>query len=99
MDNVIDLGARATANQKYQERLAETLQRLDSAADVLMEDLVNLSMVGPWCDWSEEQQVGAISNISTQAMMESGDDKIVLLTSLLRQMHETVRELQWSTRR
>ena len=99
MDNVIDLGVRASTGKKYQDRLAETLQRLDSAADVLMEDLVNLAMVGPWCDWSEEQQVGAVSNINTQAMMESGDDKIVMLTSLLRHVQETVGELQWSTRR
>ena len=94
MGNVIDFAAHASSGQKYQGRLAETLQRLDSAADALMEDLVNLAMLGPWRDWSDEQQAGAVSHIDTQALMESGDDKIVLLTSLLRHMHDTVHELQ-----
>jgi hypothetical protein len=99
MGQVIDLAAKQQSDRCYRELLGETLQRLDAAADMLMEDLVNLAMHGPWREWSEAQQVGAISHVDGNALADCGDPLIVELNGALRRMREaveTVRETSHS---
>jgi hypothetical protein len=99
MGQIIDLAAKQQSDRCYRELLGETLQRLDAAADVLMEYLVNLAMHGPWREWSEAQQVGAISHVDGNALADCGDPLIVELNGALRRMREaveTVRETSHS---
>lgn len=36
-------------------------------------------MNGPWREWSEEQQVGAVANIDIKALADSGDARVAAL--------------------
>jgi hypothetical protein len=97
MGDVIDLTAKHAAQEIRRELLADTLQRLEAAADVLLEDLVNLAMRGPWRDWSAAQAVGTLSHVGCGALAECGDPTIVELNAALRRMREAlaaVREMQ-----
>lgn len=94
MSNVIDLEQRAHVARLHREHLTGTLQRLTGAADTLMEDVVNLAMLGPWSEWSEEQQVGAVSVISPEALSGSGDPRIAKLTGALVAMRQAIEELE-----
>jgi hypothetical protein len=88
MAQIIDLAAKTATDRVYRDLLAETLQRLDAAADMLMEDLVNLAMHGPWREWSDAQQTGAVANIGEEALADCGDPRIVELTQALRKLRE-----------
>lgn len=90
MAQIIDLAAKAASDRLYSDLLAETLQRLDAAADMLMEDLVNLAMHGPWREWSDAQQTGAIANISEEALADCGDPRIVELALTIGRMREAL---------
>ena len=97
MGHVIDLTSKQEAERIRRELLADTLQRLEVAADVLLEDLVNLAMRGPWREWSEAQAVGTLSHVGCDALADCGDPTIVELNAALRRMREalaTVREVQ-----
>lgn len=93
MSKVTSLQERSSAKQRYDQRLEETRQRLEAAADALETDLVNLAMFGPWRAWSEEQQVGAIQRIGPKMLAETGDPVITRLTALLVALYETLDEL------
>jgi hypothetical protein len=93
MSTIINLEQRAHAARLYRELLAESLRRLAAAADTLMEDVVNLAMLGPWSEWSEEQQVGAVSVISPEALAGSGDPRVATLTGALVAMRHAIEEL------
>lgn len=94
MSNIIDLEQRAQVARLYREHLSETLQRLGTAADTLMEDVVNLAMLGPWSEWSEEQQLGAVSVISPEALAESGDPRVAQLTCALVAMRQAIEAIE-----
>lgn len=38
-----------------------------------------MNMNGPWREWSEEQQVGAVANIDIKALADSGDARVAAL--------------------
>lgn len=97
MAQIIDLATKTIVDRLYRELLAETLKRLDSAADVLMEDVVNLAMRGPWRHWSEAQQMGAIANIGDRALVECGDANVVELNLALRRMRAAVEAVRAQT--
>ena len=48
MAQVVDLVKRAALDEKYDALLEATLERLEQAGDALLDDLVNLAMLGPW---------------------------------------------------
>jgi hypothetical protein len=90
MAQIIDLAAKHAAGRVYRQLLAGTLGRLEAAADMLEEDLVNLAMRGPWRNWSEAQQMGAVANINDEALAECGDANVVALNQALRRLREVV---------
>ena len=91
---VIDLKKHAAAGKRYQERLAQSIQRLDEAADALWDDVVNLTMTGPWREWNEQQPVGSVASFGPKEIMESGDPRIAALVRLCDQIHRTRAELR-----
>lgn len=60
----------------------ETARHLSDAANALLDDAVNLACSGPWAARSDEQKVGAVANISTEALMECGDERVSALARL-----------------
>jgi hypothetical protein len=47
-------------------------------------------MHGPWREWSDAQQMGAVANIGDTALADCGDPAIVELNSALRRMRRAV---------
>lgn len=67
----------------FQSLMADTLKRLEDAGDMLVEDVLNLAMLGPWKQWSDEQPVGACLPFdSMEALKETGDPRLTTMYSL-----------------
>ena len=93
MAQVVDLVKRAALDEKYDALLEATLERVQQAGDALLDDLVNLAMLGPWREWNEEQQMGAVERIGTDALGETDDPRIRALAGLLARAGEVLHDV------
>jgi hypothetical protein len=91
---IIELKKHVAANKKYHERLAASLQRLETVREELWDDLVNLAMLGPWREWDEQQPVGTHVTFGAKELVESGDANLAALLRVHDWICETVSELR-----
>ncbi len=93
MAQVVDLVKRTALDEKYDALLEATLERVEQAGDSLLDDLVNLAMLGPWREWNEEQQMDAVERIGTDALGETNDPRIRALAGLLAHTGEVLHDV------
>jgi len=91
---VIDLKKHVAADKQYQERLAESLQRLEESAAALKDDIINLTMLGPWREWNAKQPVGAQAHFGPKEILESGDANLAALLRLHEEIRRTAAEVR-----
>lgn len=82
MADVIELKTPKKDHSQFIALRHETARHLKDAANALLDDAVNLAFAGPWAEWSDEQKVGAVANITTQALVDCGDERIAALARL-----------------
>lgn len=92
MGDLIELKSSEPA--VFRELLDDTIDRLQAAANVLIEDAVNLGMHGPWKEWNEQQPVGAVLTFSYDALADCGDPRLAKLYGLYCEMCELIEELR-----
>ncbi|HTP25706.1 MAG TPA: hypothetical protein VMK12_08610 [Anaeromyxobacteraceae bacterium] len=95
---IIDLKKNVAAGKKYDERLAASLQRLDTVREELWNDLVALAMLGPWREWDEQQPAGTRVRFGPKELIESSDANVAALVRLHDRICEVVDELRGNHR-
>jgi hypothetical protein len=94
MADVIELKTPKKESPKFVILRHETARRLSDAANALLDDAVNLAFAGPWATWSDEQKVGAVANVTADALIDSGDERVAALARLHEQMQMVIAALR-----
>jgi hypothetical protein len=82
MADVIELKPPRKDRPKFIILRHETARHLGDAANELPDDAVNLAFAGPWAEWGDDQKVGAVASITTEALIDCGDERVAALARL-----------------
>ena len=80
--DVVDLAAYRRRQVYCQGAIDEAQRLLQEAQQTITDAATVLALAGPWRDWEEAQPVGAMVEISPQALQETDDSTITRLVEL-----------------
>lgn len=85
-DQNLSLGAEAPGHAHRERRVL--LERIEECEALLWDATVSAAMAGPWREWADAQPVGAATEISTLALMDTNDAAVSLVARALAALGE-----------
>jgi hypothetical protein len=80
-------------NSEYQKALEQTIDTLENIKEDIKSLIFPLAVADKWKEWSDEQEIGEIFNVTEDMLENTGDKNIELLWEIIYKINDVIGQL------